>query len=216
MRLGPLLLLVLLPACDAPAVQAVARARDGVVTIRTERRTSWGTVKTRIAAGVVLDAAGHVVTCRHVSSGALSLGVELADGTAVRSRVVAEVEGADLALLLITTPAKLHPLALADADALVPGQTVLALGHPHGYQHSVSQGVVSALGRDVDPGAGRLVGLVQHTAPLHPGCSGGPLLNLAGEVVGINVAIHDGAPGVGFALPAGAVRRALARHLPPH
>src|SRR5262249_25360246 len=123
-------------------------------------------------------------------------------GTTLSARVVARDVESDLALLKISPPRPLPVMPLGTARDLQVGETVVAVGNAYGYDHTVTVGVISALGRDVSLNKEvRYRSLIQTDASINPGNSGGPLLNLSGELVGVNVAIRAGAQGIGFAIP---------------
>lgn len=163
--------------------------------------------------GFVIDAeAGHVVTNAHVIFGAAGVRVHTADGRVLPSVIVGIDAETDLAVVKVE-PDRLHALPLGDSDGLSVGQEVLAVGSPFGLDQTVTQGIVSALERrGIRGGSERYARLIQTDAAISPGSSGGPLLNLRGEVIGINTAII--APsgqyqGVGFAIPASVARGIL-------
>ena len=140
-----------------------------------------------------------------------SLRVRLADGTSLPGRVVARDRDADLALLKVDAGAALPVMPLGTASDLMVGETVIAIGNAYGYEHTVSVGVVSAVGRDVALNKEvSYKALIQTDASINPGNSGGPLLNINGELIGVNVAIRAGAQGIGFAIPVDAVIKAAA------
>lgn len=159
--------------------------------------------------GVIIDSQGHIVTNAHVVEGAQQLDVIYSDGTKVSAKLIGADSVSDLAVLQVTgnLPAV---VALGDSNALQLGESVIAIGSPLGsYRGSVTVGVVSGLNRSVD-GTGQ-EGLIQTDAAINHGNSGGPLLNLAGQVVGINTLIvqntnsGDLAQGLGFAIPSNTV-----------
>jgi serine protease Do len=190
----------------------VAAARDSVVTITSEiaaqgrSQFSDGTA-TGVGSGIILTSDGFVLTNRHVVEGATSLTVTLADGTEYPASVVKESATQDLALVKVEATG-LKPAKLGDSSKVVVGQTAIAIGSPLGtYTETVTKGIVSALDRQItvrDDQTGRpvtLSGLIQTDAAINPGNSGGPLLNAAGEVVGVNTATASSAEGLGFAIP---------------
>ena len=151
--------------------------------------------------GVVLAPDGYVLTNAHVVHGARKLEVLLVDGRTLDAHVVGQDASTDLALVRVQASdlpyAKLHDRAPR------PGQLVVAMGNPLGFSQTVSTGVVSALGRSLRGRDGRLIDqVIQHTAPLNPGNSGGPLVDSLGRVVGINTAIIRFAQGISFSIPA--------------
>lgn len=165
--------------------------------------------------GVVLTPDGYVLTNAHVVERSETPRVGLRDGRIVDGRVVGRDPGTDLALLRIHCDG-LVPAELGDSDGLRVGQLVIAIGNPLGFQHTVTTGVVSALGRTLGGRDGRPIeNVIQTDAALDPGNSGGPLVDTRAKVVGINTAVIAGARGIGFAIPsstATAVVAALIRH----
>lgn len=155
--------------------------------------------------GVAITPDGYIVTNSHVVDGAGKLTVTFSDaGQSVPASLIGLDTPTDLALLRADVSGAVHA-DLADPAPLV-GQLVIAMGNPLGFHASVSTGVVSALGRALRSRHGQLIeSVIQHTAPLNPGSSGGPLANSRGEVIGINTAIIANAQGIGFAVPAGTV-----------
>ncbi len=188
------------------AMDPDSSAGDGVV----ERRRSSGS-------GVILDASGYVMTNYHVVQGARRVQVVLASrpqgasivrprGKTLDATVVGVDEETDLALLKVSG-AVLSPLPLGDSDALRPGQLVFAFGSPLGLDNTVTMGVVSAVGRQLE--ADDPMVYIQTDAPINPGSSGGPLVDATGKVVGINTLILSqggGNEGLGFAAPSNIVR----------
>ncbi len=156
--------------------------------------------------GVVITPDGYIVTNSHVVDGATKLTVTFSDGgQTVAASVIGQDTPTDLALLRADVSGVKHA-DLATGQALLVGQLVIAMGNPLGFHASVSSGVVSALGRALRSRYGQLIeSVIQHTAPLNPGNSGGPLLNSRGDVIGINTAIIANAQGIGFAVPASTV-----------
>lgn len=151
--------------------------------------------------GVIIAPDGYILTNSHVVQGASKITVEMLDGFEAEAHLVGSDPATDLALVRATASGL--PFAeLGDSQDLRPGQVVIAMGNPLGFQSTVSTGVVSALGRAMRSQNGRLIeNIIQHTAPLNPGNSGGPLLDTRGRVVGINTAIIRQAQGIGFSVP---------------
>ncbi|MEW6753421.1 MAG: trypsin-like peptidase domain-containing protein [Candidatus Latescibacterota bacterium] len=155
--------------------------------------------------GFVIAPDGYLLTNSHVVAGAERLEAQFTDGTRLAAEVVGADPATDLALIRVGASGLPHA-ELGTSAALRPGQLVIAMGNPLGFQSTVSTGVVSAVGRALRGVGGRLIeNVVQHTAPLNPGNSGGPLLDSRGRVVGINTAIIAMAQGIGFAVPADTV-----------
>jgi S1-C subfamily serine protease len=162
--------------------------------------------------GFVWDARGHIVTNFHVIEGGRRISVTLADQSEHEAEVVGWAADKDLAVLRIDAPSsRLSPLPLGRSSDLAVGQTVLALGNPFGLDHSLTVGVVSALGRELRSPNGRTIrDVIQTDAAINPGNSGGPLLDSQGRLIGVNSAIYSpsGAfAGIGFAVPVDTVRR---------
>lgn len=152
--------------------------------------------------GVAITPDGYFLTNSHVVNGASKLELVLIDGRSVEAKLVGQDPSTDLALIH-AHGVDLPHAELAGGSALRVGQMVIAMGNPLGFHASVSTGVISALGRALRSQQGRLIeSVIQHTAPLNPGNSGGPLLNSHGKIVGINTAIIANAQGIGFAVPA--------------
>jgi len=152
--------------------------------------------------GVVVTPDGYVLTNEHVVQRVDEARVAFVDGRSVPAVVVGRDPATDLAVLRAQTAA-LPYARLATTKPLRVGQLVVAVGNPLGFESTVSAGVVSALGRSLRSRQGRLIeGIVQHTAALNPGNSGGPLVDAQGRVVGINTAIIATAQGIGFSVPA--------------
>jgi S1-C subfamily serine protease len=163
--------------------------------------------------GSVLDLDGNVLTNYHVIESAQNLEVALPDQTKCSAKVVGDDKQNDLAVIRLVGAAKerLHPVALGDSDSLKVGQKVLAIGNPFRLQNTLTVGIISSLGRTIQTESGDLVdNVIQTDAAINPGNSGGPLLNAAGEMIGINTSIFTlsgGNIGIGFAIPANTVRR---------
>ena len=156
--------------------------------------------------GVVIAPDGYVLTNDHVVHHAKRLTVTLTDGTDFGASVVGKDPATDLAVIRADASG-LQCAALGDSSLLRVGQLVIAMGNPFGFQSTVSTGVVSALGRALRSREGRLIeSIIQHTAPLNPGNSGGPLVDSRGRVMGINTAIIMMAQGIGFSIPSNTAR----------
>ncbi len=155
--------------------------------------------------GFVISADGKIVTNNHVISGSQQIEVTMADHSSYKAAILARDPQNDLALLQIKPKKTLSFLRLGDSDKLQVGQKVLAIGNPFRLEGTLTTGVVSALGRDIQSENRVLEGLVQTDAAINPGNSGGPLLNSQGDVIGINTAIYGpgGNIGIGFAMPIG-------------
>jgi S1-C subfamily serine protease len=163
--------------------------------------------------GCVLDLDGHVLTNYHVISDAADLVVSLPDQTRYKATIVGVDPQNDLAVIQLEKAPreKLHPIAIGDSSILKVGQKVLAIGNPLGLQNTLTTGIISSLGRRIrTPGDDLVDNVIQTDAAINPGNSGGPLLNTAGEMIGINSSIFTiggGNIGIGFAIPADTIRR---------
>jgi serine protease Do len=195
-----------------PIVEAVQKTKNSVVVINAVKRRD-GSSKDIVGTGVIVDERGYVVTNRHVIAGSERLSVTLADGTDVSCTLVAHDKTYDLAILKLSGNRKYQELRFATGSDLMVGETVIAIGNPFGYTNSVSTGIISYVGREVEMDETTLKNVIQHTAAINPGNSGGPLLNINGELIGITVALRQGAQGIAFALNADTVQSVLAHHL---
>ncbi len=151
-------------------------------------RGSRQRVERSLGSGVILSAAGHIVTNNHVIAGADAIQVLLADGRSANASVVGSDPETDLAILHIDLP-ELTPIALADAEDIAVGDVVLAIGNPYGFGHSVSQGIVSGVGR-FGLQLSTYEDYIQTDATIHLGSSGGALIDHQGRLVGINTLIY--------------------------
>jgi S1-C subfamily serine protease len=166
--------------------------------------------------GFVWDTQGHIVTNFHVIQGGSGARVTLADQTSWGAKLVGAFPDRDLAVLKIDAPAaKLPPIAVGTSRDLQVGQRVYAIGNPFGLDQTLTTGIVSALGREIESTNGRAIrGVVQTDAAINPGNSGGPLLDSAGRLIGVNtqIASPSGASaGIGFAIPVDEVNRIVPR-----
>ncbi len=151
--------------------------------------------------GVVISPDGLALTNSHVAHGRRQLTATTTEGDRIDADLVGDDPATDLALVRLSTHGLPHA-TLGDSNALQVGQLVIAVGNPFGLHSTVSTGVVSAVGRSLRSPSGRLIeGIIQHTAPLNPGNSGGPLVDSRGHVIGVNSAIVAFAQGLGFAVP---------------
>jgi 2-alkenal reductase len=156
--------------------------------------------------GFVWDDQNHIVTNQHVIANAQSVEVSFSDGRSYLATVIGEDADADVAVLEVDTDDRLKPIKLGDSDTAVPGQIAIAIGNPFGEEFTLTQGIVSAVGRSIRSGNQGFTtpDVIQTDAAINPGNSGGPLLNRLGEVIGINAQIRSDSrqnSGVGFAVP---------------
>jgi 2-alkenal reductase len=186
---------------ESATIAAVQRVQPAVVTVLNQGRFGLAS-----GSGLIIRPDGYIVTNNHVVEGAQQLGVIFHDGRQAEARLIGTFELTDLAVIQVDEPAP-AVAELGDSDALQPGARVIAIGSALGqFQNTVTTGIVSALNRRI----GELDGLVQTDAPINQGNSGGPLVNSAGQVVGINTLVVRGgrseAEGLGFAVPSNTVR----------
>ncbi|MBM3155999.1 MAG: trypsin-like serine protease [Chloroflexi bacterium] len=200
----------LLDAYSQAVTNVVAKLSPAVVSIRIKKKVARSANATYegegSASGVIIAPDGYVVTNCHVTEGADSITVGLADGNSYSAQLVGQDAATDLALLRI--PGSGLPIArLGDSNKLRVGQLVIAIGNPLGFESTVTAGVVSAMGRSLRSRSGRLIeNIIQTDAALNPGNSGGPLVDSRGLAVGINTAVIQFAQGICFAVPVNTLR----------
>ncbi len=185
------------------------------ITTKAIRRSFWsyGEVESGSGSGFLWDRNGHVITNFHVINGAntSSIAVTLSNGKTYNASVVGFEKEKDLAVLKIDAPAaELSPIRVGSSQSIRVGQSVFAIGNPFGLDQTLTTGVVSALDREIRSQAGvPIKGAIQTDAAINPGNSGGPLLNSAGELIGVNTSIYSpsgASAGIGFSIPADVVR----------
>ncbi len=182
-------------------IEAVARTKNAVVKIDVYKKDNSGKLKPAgSGSGFIFSTDGLLFTNSHVITGADKIMVSLLNENEIEAVLLGHDPDTDLAILKIN--AEGYSVAkLGDSSALQIGQFVIAIGNPYGYQHTVTTGVVSALGRTLQTQSGRLVdNVIQSDAALNPGNSGGPMINTEGEVIGVNTAILQGAQGLSFSV----------------
>jgi serine protease Do len=152
--------------------------------------------------GTIIDERGYILTNYHVVSDVRRIEITLDDGRGYTAELVAYEPATDLAVIKIPAPKPLPVIRFGTSADLMEGESVIALGNAFGYEQTVTRGIISALGRDVQVSDTQSYDdLVQTDASINPGNSGGPLLNIDGEMIGVNVAVRAGAQGIGFAIP---------------
>jgi S1-C subfamily serine protease len=193
----------LLDAYSRAVIAVVDAVGSAVVGISGKRVVADGGVDAAGAgSGVIVTPDGYILTNHHVVEESDSLQVTLKDGTAMGAVPVGSDSANDLALIRAEGSGMPYAM-LGDSGELRVGQLVIAIGNPYGFQSTVSTGVISALGRGLRSRECRPIeNVIQHTAPLNPGNTGGPLVDSRGRIVGINTAIIPIAQGIGFSIPA--------------
>ena len=200
---------------ETPTVLAVRRASPSVVNLhgqKTVRSTATNSVGAGdnggfrqvngMGTGVIIDPRGYVITNYHVVEDVDNIRVTLHDGTVTSATLVASRPRNDLALVKVNTNQPLQTIPRGTSSDLMVGETVIAIGNAYGYIHTCTQGIISALHRDVPVNDTQdYEDLIQISAGINPGNSGGPLLNIDGEIIGVNVAVRVGAQQIAFAIP---------------
>jgi serine protease Do len=195
-----------------PIVTAVRQARPSVVSIRGQKTSLAPEVATSdsdtprqvngMGTGTIIDERGYILTNYHVVSDVRRIEVTLDDGRGYTADLIASDAAADLAVIKIPAAKPLPVVRIGTSSDLMDGESVIALGNAFGYEQTVTRGIISALGRDVQVSDTQAYDdLIQTDASINPGNSGGPLLNIDGEMIGVNVAVRAGAQGIGFAIP---------------
>ena len=202
-----------------PAADIYERLRPAVVEITSTAggESPFGPRAEGTGSGVVIDETGSILTNNHVVAGADSLEVKFADGSVTSAEVVGRDPSNDLAVIQADVSGQALTVArLGDSDALRVGEPVLAIGNPFNLEGTLTQGIVSALGRTFASGGGTrpIRNMIQTDAPVNPGNSGGPLLNCQGEVIGINTLLENPTGdnvnvGIAFAVPSDTATRSL-------
>jgi S1-C subfamily serine protease len=200
----------LLDAYSAAVVHASEVVAPAVAHLEVELKGRDATPRHGSGSAFAFTPDGLLLTNSHVVHGARSIRASFADGLTRQADVLGEDPDTDIAVIRIGAsglPAVFHPVALGSSRAVRVGQLAIALGNPYGFQHTVTAGVVSALGRSLRSQTGRLIDdVLQTDAALNPGNSGGPLVDWRGEAIGVNTAIIPGAQGLCFATAIDTVR----------
>ena len=168
---------------------------------RRQKRSSLGS-------GVIIDGKrGFILTNAHVVTHAQAVSVVLKDEREFQAQIIGIDPDSDLAVLKLESPVALPAIEMGDSKDLMIGETVIAIGNPFGFSHTVTTGVISALNRSIRTEDIVYRDFIQTDASINPGNSGGPLLNIHGDLIGINTAIYAKAQGIGFAIPINKARR---------
>jgi S1-C subfamily serine protease len=205
---------------EAATVELFKRISPSVVHVdNVARRVDWRTdnvleMRQGSGSGFVWDSDGHVVTNFHVIQNANGAWVTLADNTRLEAKLVGFDESKDVAVLKVDCPAsKLKPIPLGTSYDLEVGQKVFAIGSPFELDLTLTSGIISSLGREIESVTGRPIqGVIQTDAAINPGNSGGPLLDSAGRLIGVTTAIKSlsgGSVGIGFAVAVDTVKRSV-------
>ena len=218
-----------------PVVKVYEKTNKAVISITGERLVTspvwpnfdwpdglglWGPRYQRqvkvLGSGVVVHEDGYIITNAHVVEAAQKVTIIFSDGREFAAKIVSTDQTKDLAVLTLQTDDKLPFIHLGRSHDLMIGETVIAIGNPYGYVNTVTTGVISALGRDIEVTEGYwLRGLIQTDAPINPGNSGGPLMNINGDLIGVTTAIRAEAQNIGFAIPVDTLADNLSHMLMP-
>lgn len=195
---------------SSPSVVNISTQR-AIVAMRGDIKLNVGRLPTGTGSGFLWDKQGHVVTNYHVVEGSDFVQVKLTDGSEWEAKVLGEAPEFDLAVLKIDAPTEqIRPLTTGRSDNLEVGQKVYAIGNPFGLDQTLTTGIVSGLGREIDSRSGEAIrGVIQTDAAINPGNSGGPLLDSRGRLIGVNTAIlsrSGSSAGIGFAVPVNTIR----------
>jgi len=224
---------------NTPIVKVVQENAAAVVNISTEQivllreNPSWGSYGSEfdvlfeqffnlhrpsrvlelksVGSGVIVDKSGVIVTNAHVVNMANNVFVILNDGTSIKGQVVYVDASSDLAVIKISPTKPLSEVTLGKTDDVIIGETAIVIGNPLGLENSVTAGIISGKSRNLHSSRNAIIfeDLIQTDAPINPGNSGGALLNLSGELIGINLAVVQHAQNIGFAIPVAKVKEII-------
>lgn len=207
-----------------PLVRAVAQCRASVVNLRGRKTIQLEESNSNemkqvngMGTGVIIDPRGYILTNYHVVQGVKQIQVTTSEREKLLGELIAHDPESDLALLKINSDKPLPTIPVGTSSDLMLAETVAAVGNAYGYEHTVTVGIISQIGRTVQVNDDQIYrNLIQTDAPINPGNSGGPLLNLDGKMIGINVAVRIGAQGIAFAIPANDAMEIASRLMAQH
>ena len=196
------------PASTSVTAAVYRKVGPAVIQITNKGAGMFGGGGT--GSGFIIDPDGSAITNNHVVEGARSLSVTMADGKSYPAKIIGRSPQNDVALIKIdASGVSLPTVELGDSAAVQPGDIAIAIGSPLGLDKTITSGIVSAVNRDMNAWQVSLKGLIQTDAAINPGNSGGPLLNDAGQVIGINTLGANGITGIGFAVPINTAKQLL-------
>ncbi len=207
-----------------PIVRAVEKARPSVVNIHGQKTLAAkhedfnSTRNPRrvngMGTGVVIDERGYIITNFHVVDGVRRIQVTLDNGKTYLAQLISHDRPTDLAIIKIDAPGRLPVITIGTSKDLMVGEPAIAVGNAYGYEHTVTEGIISSLHRTVNVSDTQVYAdQIQTSAGINPGNSGGPLMNIDGEMIGINVAVRAGAQNIAFAIPVDKVMEITAKLL---
>jgi len=166
-------------------------------------------IRHSLGSGVIIDAAGHLLTNEHVVMGTGNVTVTLIDGRSLKADIIGADPESDMAILKLKGGGQFPFITAGNSDGVMVGEPAITIGNPFGLGHTVTAGVISATHRSIQTEKRLYVDFIQTDASINPGNSGGPLLNADGELIGINSAIYQKGQGIGFAIPINRAKRVV-------